>query len=90
VPGTAVLNTGGDAGDLSVSCASAGNCGATGVYSDAACRGQAFVANEVNGAWKKAREVPGTASLNAGGVAGTHSRTAVSLSQIGNPWPPGR
>lgn len=81
VPGTAALNKGGDATVMSVSCASAGNCAVGGVYADAARHGQAFVASEVKGLWKKAREVPGTAILNADGVAGV---TLVSCASAGN------
>ena len=69
VPGTAALNMGGFAQVLSVSCASAGNCSAGGYYADAAHNAQAFVAVEVNGVWRRAQEVPGTAALNIGGSA---------------------
>jgi hypothetical protein len=48
----------------SVSCASAGNCGAGGFYRDAAGIDQAWVVSEKNGTWGKAEEVPGTAALN--------------------------
>ena len=64
VPGTAALNQGGEAVVSSVSCPSAGNCAAGGYYVDSAGRAQAFVANEVNGTWHPAIEVPGTAALN--------------------------
>jgi hypothetical protein len=81
VPGTAALNTGGEAGVLSVSCASAGNCSAGGVYEGASSgHYQAFVVGEVNGVWGQAKEVPGTAALNAGGQAAI---TSVSCSQAG-------
>jgi len=46
VPGTAALNTGGDAQVLSVSCARAGDCSAGGFYRDASGNRQAFVVNE--------------------------------------------
>ena len=69
VPGTAALNTGGDAAIAAVSCASAGNCGAGGVYTDSSHHRQAFVVSEANGTWGAAREVPGTAALNTGGNA---------------------
>ena len=64
VPGTAALNTGADAVTNSVSCASAGNCSAGGLYIQISYCVQAFVVNEVNGIWRKAVEVPGTAALN--------------------------
>ena len=68
VPGTAALNVHGDASVISVSCASAGNCSAGGQYVDSSWSGQAFVVNQVNGTWRKAMEVPGTAILNQGGA----------------------
>jgi cytochrome c551/c552 len=69
IPGTAALNKGGNAWPLSVSCASAGNCGAGGFYTDGSGHRQAFVVAEVNGTWGTAKEVPGTAVLNKGGSA---------------------
>ena len=81
VPGTAALNAGGNAGVYSVSCASAGNCAAGGFYRDISDNYQVFVASEVNGTWKTAIEVPGTAALNAGGNAAVYS---VSCPSAGN------
>ena len=81
VPGTAALNRGGAAEIGSVSCSSAGNCSAGGAYTDSSGRGQAFVVNQVNGTWHTAIEVPGTAALNKGGVAGVAS---VSCASAGN------
>ena len=81
VPGTAALNTGGDAVVTSVSCASAGNCAAGGSYRDRSGHDQAFVVNETNGVWHTAKEVPGTAALNTGGAAET---AAVSCASAGN------
>jgi hypothetical protein len=46
VPGTAALNVGGGAQITSVSCVSAGNCGAAGYYSGGKGKEQAFVVNE--------------------------------------------
>ncbi len=68
VPGLAALNGGGDATVFSVSCASAGNCAASGSY-HRRHHHQGFVANERNGRWGKAIEVPGLAALNTGGQA---------------------
>jgi hypothetical protein len=65
IPGTAALNKG-DALVSSVSCGSAGNCGAGGWYTDSAGYERLMVVNEVNGAWHNAIEVPGTAVLNKG------------------------
>jgi hypothetical protein len=83
VPGTAALNQGSGpgAGIDSVSCASAGNCGAGGYYTDSAGHRQAFVVGEVSGDWQDAVEVPGTAALNQGGNAGIYS---VSCASAGN------
>jgi hypothetical protein len=81
VPGTATLNTGGTAEVNSVSCASAGNCSAGGSYTDGSGHVQAFVVSEKNGTWGTAIEVPGTATLNAGGTAEVHS---VSCATSGN------
>jgi uncharacterized Fe-S center protein len=82
VPGTAALNTGGVAQTTSVSCASAGNCSAGGYYDVNQSRtGEAFVASEVHGTWRKAEEVPGTAVLNKDGSA---QITSVSCASAGN------
>jgi hypothetical protein len=59
VPGSAALNTGGEAGMDSISCAAAGSCAVVGSYSTGG-HDQAFVANEKNGTWSKAVAVPGT------------------------------
>lgn len=81
-PGTAVLNRGNPGAELlSVSCAAAGECGAGGYYSDASGGRQAFVITERRGTWAPAREVPGTAALNAGGFGAIAS---VSCSAGGN------
>jgi D-alanine-D-alanine ligase-like ATP-grasp enzyme len=69
VPGTATLNTGGNAFLDAVSCASAGNCSAGGYYNDSSGNGEAFVVGQVRGRWGTAEEVPGTATLNANGDA---------------------
>jgi hypothetical protein len=82
VPGTAALNHK-YAQVYSVSCASAGNCAAGGVYTDSSRRHQAFVAGEVNGTWHVAIEVPGTAALNQGGRAGV-GVGSVSCASAGN------
>ncbi len=82
VPSSAALNEGsGPSGIDSVSCASAGNCGAGGYYSDSSGHRQAFVVSEVGGDWQQAEEVPGTAKLNRGGSAGVFS---VSCASVGN------
>lgn len=69
VPGTSTLNVGAAAQVSAISCASAGDCGAGGIYTDAAGHQQVWVADEVNGAWNSAVELPGAALLNAGTTA---------------------
>jgi ascorbate-specific PTS system EIIC-type component UlaA len=81
VPGVAALNTGGEAQVQSVSCASAGNCGVGGYYTDRSGHHQVFVDSEVNGTWHTAIEVPGTATLNQGRIAYAIS---VSCASAGN------
>ena len=70
VPGTAALNSGGQAEVFSVSCGAAGDCAAGGWYADGSGHFQAWVVNETNGTWGNAKEVPGTAALNSGGSFG--------------------
>jgi len=81
LPGLAILNAGHSAGVNQVSCASPGNCAATGTYTDAQDHDQAFVADEKNGIWERAIEVPGLAALSqgSGGLA-----SAVSCASAGN------
>jgi hypothetical protein len=83
VPGTARLNTGGDASLAAVSCPSAGNCAAGGHYEDAATNIQAFIVSEHQGTWRRAREVPGSAALNDGGAAETSSVSCPSAGNCG-------
>jgi hypothetical protein len=64
VPGSAALNTGGQASTTAVSCASAGNCSAVGFSSDRYINSQAFVVSEVRGTWRTARALPFPANLN--------------------------
>jgi hypothetical protein len=65
VPGTGSLNVDGEAGVSDVSCASPGNCGATGY--DSGNSEQSFVASEVNGTWRTADALPDDA--NAGAIS---------------------
>ncbi len=81
VPGTATLNAGGSASVTSVSCPSAGDCAAVGAYEDGSNNQQAFAVEELDGSWGSAEEVPGTATLNAGGYASPNS---VSCASSGN------
>lgn len=69
VTGFATLNAQRGAGVDSMSCASAGNCTASGVYTDSSDNTQVFVVGETNGTWGKAEELPGLAALNQSGDA---------------------
>jgi hypothetical protein len=88
VPGSTGLNFGvvkaNDPADPSIStidCPSSGNCSAGGDYADREGNEQVLVVDEVAGKWQRAREVPGSAHLNAGGGAAINS---VSCSTAGN------
>jgi hypothetical protein len=80
-PGTAALNTGDYAQLTSVSCASAGNCAAGGLYSIGTTNLETFLISETNGTWGNAVEAPGTAALNTGDYA---QLTSVSCASAGN------
>jgi hypothetical protein len=67
VPGLPTLNTGQQAELSFVSCSAPGECAGGGFYVDGAGHFQAFVVDERSGVWGVAREVPGSAALNAGG-----------------------
>jgi hypothetical protein len=83
LPGMGALNTRGDAGISEVSCGSAGNCAAGGIYDlQRDDRGHGFVAVERNARWGKAIPVPGLAALNAGG--GVTEVMTVSCASAGN------
>jgi hypothetical protein len=70
VPGLAKLNVGGLAGVNSISCPSAGNCGAAGGYQTYNPPGtgdnsfQVYVVSERNGRWSQAETVPGINSIS--------------------------
>jgi hypothetical protein len=82
IRGSAALNTGGTAYVNQVSCGSAGNCSAGGLYSaPTASDSRAFVVTEHRGIWGKAEEVPGTAMLNTGNSAAV---VVVSCGSAGN------
>ena len=68
VPGLAALSRGRDAEVFSVSCGAAGSCAAGGDYAGRHARRQGFVADERNGRWGKAIEIPGLGTLNKGKV----------------------
>jgi hypothetical protein len=66
-----------DAAITSVSCVSAGNCGAGGSYTSGAGI-EALVIAEADGTWGAAEEVPGTATLYQGGSAAITSVSCTS------------
>ncbi len=78
VPGSAVLNTGGVAEVLSVSCGAPTSCAAGGYYEDSATRTHPFVVNEVNGTWRAALQVPGLPATDNGGSVKSISCAASS------------
>ena len=80
VPGTAPLNTGGDAQVSSVSCASAGNCSAGGYYSNPSDVPLPFVVSQARGTWGQV-QMPSLAAL-AGSIGGAID--SVSCASAGN------
>lgn len=83
VPGLAALAGSDDTVVNSVSCASAGNCSAGGLYEfgTSCCLSRPFVASEVHGTWRQAIEVPGLSALGPDGKAAV---TSVSCPSAGN------
>src|SRR5271166_6370023 len=82
VPGLGALNKGGFAEVTSLSCTSAGDCAAGGLYAGRRFNaGEAFVVSQRHGRWGTAIEVPGLAALNEGGDAEDFS---VSCGSAGN------
>ena len=73
IPGLAALNEGGSARVEKISCASAGNCAAVGLYQDADHRDQVFAAFETGGTWQDAAPIPNLNALNEGGNADVSS-----------------
>ncbi len=63
IPGTAALNSGGEAFFGALSCGSTGDCGAGGACADHSLNQQAFVVSETRGRWRKAIQVPGIVAL---------------------------
>jgi len=78
VPGAAALNHGGRAVVGTISCPSAGNCGAAGIFSTSPGDDQGFVVSQTHGTWGTAREIPGFAALNRGGNAAVWSQSCPS------------
>lgn len=67
VPGLAALDKGANSDVSGISCLSAGNCTASGDYTDGHHNELGFVATERNGHWGKATEMPGMKPLKVGG-----------------------
>jgi hypothetical protein len=84
IPNLATLNGGGAATLGGLSCASAGNCSAGGLYGDSQHVYHAFVVNEVSGTWQNAQQVRGMAALGTGGqVTAVSCATADNCSAVG-------
>jgi hypothetical protein len=66
LPGLSALDAGKDAFPADLSCRSKGNCTLDGGYTDSQGHRQVFVADERDGTWTSAIEVPGLAALNKG------------------------
>jgi hypothetical protein len=81
LPGLAALNKGGYASVSAMSCVSAGNCTAGGLYTDATGGQQGFVVSQVGYAWHAAANLPGLPTLNKGAYAQV---SAVSCTSPGN------
>src|SRR5260221_6822161 len=81
VPGSATLFSDKFGSDSLVSCATAGNCAVGLIYTGSGGSQHVFVASEVDGTWGNAVEIPGLATLNAGGSA---SITSLSCAAEGN------
>ena len=88
VPGSGALNKDAYASLESVSCASAGNCSASGYYDDRGIAGpahfltNAFVVSERNGRWGKAIAVTGVADVKSSGAAA--KADTISCASAGN------
>lgn len=86
IPGLVALNKGHLSSVQSISCASTGNCGASGEYSDAADNSQSFLVNETNGTWEPAIAIQGLQHLKAQSatVLTISCATSFSCSAVGN------
>jgi hypothetical protein len=81
LPGLQALNTGGFVEIGTVSCAKPGDCSTGGAYETGSANIEAFVDDQRRGRWGTAKEVPGTAGLNADGDADV---TTVSCAAVGS------
>lgn len=78
VPGSAALNTAGDAGIDSVSCGASGDCLATGVFSAPANHDHPFLVTQSRGKWGQAQRVVGMPGLDRGNNAEISSASCTS------------
>jgi hypothetical protein len=70
VPGISALEQGIPGASIgALACDAVGDCSAGGFYADSSSHRQAYVVSETGGTWGTAEEVPGSATLNAGGQA---------------------
>jgi hypothetical protein len=69
LPGLSALNKGGYASVSALSCASAGDCSAGGLYTDGSRAQQAFVVSQTAYNWGTATNLPGLRSMNKGAYA---------------------
>jgi hypothetical protein len=79
--GTGTLNTGGDAQVTALSCPSAGNCVAGGIYNGGSVHFKLFLITEHDGTWGKAATMPGISSHNKGTSTQVYT---LSCSSAGN------
>jgi len=80
LPGLAALAPDGGASPAALSCSSPGNCSVGGSYSEPHNSGfSALVADQRDGTWDKAIQVPGIAALNVGGQAAVLALSCTSL-----------
>ncbi len=80
-PGTAALDSGGDALAAGLSCTSPGDCTAIGTYDEPNGLQLPFVISQVNGTWDIATQIPGMTAFNKFGAGYGYS---VSCTSPGN------
>ena len=83
VPGLAAINVTGGSQVQAMSCTATSNCVAGGFYDDASGHYQGFVAEERNGTWRSAMDVPGLVALNTTTPSAYAAVNAVSCAVAG-------
>ena len=82
LPGITALEGGGNSTVKSISCGAPGDCAAVGTYTEASgLKSHAFVADETNGSWGNAIELPGSEALD---TIGRGQLTSVSCTAAGD------